>query len=149
MDFSLIDYLNEDACYTKLLELLHPDRLACPRCGERHDLGIHRRHRAAVLDYECGSCQRVFNAWTVTCLQGIQWSLSQILIILRGIGQETPTAQMARDLGCNRRHLLALRHRLQEHARLGLDRNPLGDAVVGRESDEIRWDVIESASASE
>ena len=39
-----------------------------------------------------------------------------------------PTAQLARELGCDRMHLLELRHRLQEHARLGLDRNPLGDA---------------------
>ena len=46
MDFSLIDYLDEDACYTKLVELLHPDGLACPRCGERQHLGIHRCHRA-------------------------------------------------------------------------------------------------------
>ena len=46
MDFSLIGYLDEDACYTKLVELLHPDGLACPRCGERQRLGIHRCHRA-------------------------------------------------------------------------------------------------------
>src|SRR5262249_36763857 len=44
MDFSLNDYLDEDACYTKLVELLHPDGLACPRCGEQQRLGIHRCH---------------------------------------------------------------------------------------------------------
>src|SRR4051795_5326585 len=42
---------------------------------------------------------------------------------------------MARELGCDRRWLLALRHRLQEYARRRLDRNPLGDAVV--EADEM------------
>jgi hypothetical protein len=55
-------------------------------------------------------------------------------MILRGLAQGTPTAPMARELGCDRRPLLALRHRLPEHARMGLDRNPLGDAVV--EADE-------------
>ena len=50
MDFSLIDYLDEAACYTKLFDLLHPDGLACPHCGERQRLGIHRRHRDPVLD---------------------------------------------------------------------------------------------------
>jgi hypothetical protein len=49
MDFSLIDYLDEDACYTKLVELLHPDGLACPRCGERQGLGIHRCRRAPLV----------------------------------------------------------------------------------------------------
>ena len=70
MDFSLIDYMDEDACYAKLVELLHPDGLACPRCGERRRLGVHRRHRDPVLDYQCGDCGRVFNAWTGTALQG-------------------------------------------------------------------------------
>jgi len=134
MDFPLIDYLDEDACYAKLLDLLHPDGLACPRCGQRQRLGIHRRHRAPVLDYQCEACGRVFNAWTGTILQGTHRRPGVLLMILHGVAQATPTAQMARELGCDRKHLLELRHRLQEHARIGLDRNPLGDAVV--EADE-------------
>ena len=135
MDFSLIDYMDEDACYRKLVELLHPDGLACPACGERQHLGVHHRHREPVLDYQCGGCGRVFNAWTGTDLQGTHRRPSQILLILHGVATGQPTAQMARELGCDRKHLLELRHRLQEHARLGLDRNPRGDAVV--EADEM------------
>jgi transposase-like protein len=135
MDFSLIDYLDEDACYTKLVEWLHPDGLACPRCGERHRLGIHRCHRAPLVDFQCGTCGRVFNAFTGTSLQGTHRRPSQLLMILHGIAQGTPTAQMARELSCDRKELLGLRHRLQERARIGLDRNPLGDGVV--EADEM------------
>ncbi len=64
MDFSSIDYLDERACYTKLLELLHPNGVVCPQCGEGQRLGIHRRHRDPVIDFQCGTCRRVFNAWT-------------------------------------------------------------------------------------
>ena len=135
MDFSLLDYLDEDACYTKLVELLHPDGLACPRCSERQHLGIHRRHRAPVVDYQCGGCGRVFNAFTATSLQGTHRRPAQLLMILRGVAQGTPTAPMARELGCDRRELLTLRHRLQEYARLHRDRNPLDDGVV--EADEM------------
>jgi transposase-like protein len=135
MDFALIDYMDEDACYRKLVELLHPDGLACPGCGQRQRLDIHHRHREPVLDSQCGECGRVFNAWTGTSLQGTHRRPSQILLILRGIAQGQPTAQMARELGCDRKHLLELRHRLQEHARRWLDRNPLGDAVA--EADEM------------
>ena len=134
MDFPLADLMDEDACYAKLVASLHPGGLACPRCGERERLGVHRRHRAPVLDYQCGRCRRVFNAWTGTALQGVQRRPSQIVLIIRGIAQGVPTAQLARELGCDRMHLLDLRHRLQEHARMRLDRNPLGDAVV--EADE-------------
>src|SRR3954453_17390439 len=51
MEFSLIDSLDEDACSTKLVELLHPEGLACPRRGERQRLGIHRCHRARLVDF--------------------------------------------------------------------------------------------------
>jgi transposase-like protein len=135
MDFSLIDYLDEDACYTKLVELLLPEGLACPRCGERQHLGIHRCHRAPVVDFQCGSCGRVFNAFTATSLHGTHRRPSQLLLILRGVAQGTPTAQLARELGCDRKELLILRHRLQDRARIGLDRNPLDDDVV--EADEM------------
>src|SRR3954447_12876229 len=130
MDFSLIDYLDEDACYTKLVELLHPEGLACPRCGERRHLGVHRCHRAPVVDYQCGGCGRVFNAFTGTSLHGTHRRPSQLLLILRGVAQGTPTARLARELGCDRKELLTLRHRLQDRARVGLDRNPLDDDVV-------------------
>lgn len=135
MDFSLLDYLDEDACYTKLVERLHPDGLACPRCGERQHLGVHRCHRAPVVDFQCGGCGRVFNAFTGTSLQGTHRRPSQLLMILRGVAQGTPTAQLARALGCDRKELLILRHRLPDRARIGLDRNPLGDGVV--EADEM------------
>ena len=62
MDFPLKDYMDEDACYRKLVELLHPDGLACPRCGQPQRLGVHNRHRAPLLDYQCGGSAGVFNA---------------------------------------------------------------------------------------
>lgn len=134
MDFPLIDLMDERACYEKLLALLHPDGLACPKCGARDRLGVHRRHRDPVLDFQCGHCGRVFNAFTGTPLQGIRRSPAQLLLILRGVAQAAPTAEMARELGCDRKHLLQLRHRLQDKAVMRLDRNPLDDAVV--EADE-------------
>ena len=135
MDFPLVDFLDEAACYAKLVGLLHPDGLLCPRCGERDRHAVHRRHRDPVLDYRCGACGRVFNAWTGTVFQGMQRRPGQLLLILRGIAQGTSTARLARELGCDRMKLLALRHRLQGNALSGLDRNPLGDGQA--EADEL------------
>ena len=97
MDFPIAELMDEDACYERLVDILHPDGLACPHCGEAHRLGIHRRHREPVLDYQCGSCGRVFNAWTGTALEGTHRRPAQVLLILRGITQATPTAQLARE----------------------------------------------------
>ncbi len=135
MDFPIAELLDERACYDKLVGLLHPDGLACPRCGRRDRLGVHRRAREPVLDYQCGACRRVFNAWAGTVLRGTQRRPSQLILILRGVAQGVPTARLARELGCDRMWLLRLRHRLQASALTWLDRNPLGDARV--EADEM------------
>src|SRR5262249_8593568 len=122
MDFPLSDLLDEQACYDFLVDALHPDGLACPACGGSC-LTIHRAHRAPVLHYRC-ACGRVFNAWTGTALQGTQRRPSALGLIARGIAQGTPTARLARELGCSRYHLLELRHRLQHLAWIRLPRQP-------------------------
>jgi transposase-like protein len=136
MDFSLTDLLDEDACYERLLAALHPDGLRCPHCRASDRLGVHRCHRAPVLDYQCGRCGRVFNAFTGTALQGTHRPCAQLLLILRGIAQGAPTARLARELGCDRKHLLELRHRLQALAAAAAGRQlPLTDDHV--EADEM------------
>src|SRR5580693_4109054 len=135
MDFAIADVMDEQACYQSLLKWLHPRGLACPRCKARTGLGIHRRHREPVLDYQCSGCGRVFNAFTGSLLDGTSRRPSMLLLILRGISQGTSTAQLARELHCSRVHLLELRHAFQDNAIRGLDHPPLSDRRV--EADEM------------
>ncbi len=126
--------MDEDACYAKLVSWLHPDGRACPRCRRADRMHVHRRHRAPVLDYRCGHCRRVFNAFTGTIPQGTKRRPIQLAFIVRGIAQGVPTAQLARELDCDRSELLASRHRLQDLAHRYRDRMPLDDRVP--EADE-------------
>ena len=135
MDFPITDLMDQDACYHKLLGWLHSDGLACPNCKTDDQTRVHRRHRAPVLDFRCTACGRVFNAFTGTALAGTHRTPAEIVLILRGFAQGVPTAQLARELGCDRKHLLELRHLMQDDAARWLDRNPLGDDVV--EADEM------------
>ena len=136
MDFPLKDLMDEQACYDKLVTLLHPEGLGCPRCKERERVHVHRRRRAPVLDYQCESCGRVFNVFTGTALQGTSKRPSVVMLILRGIAQGVSTSQLARELGLSRPHLNDLRLAWQERAADRLERDePLGDEVV--ESDEM------------
>jgi len=146
MDFPIADLRDEDACYAKLLAWLHPDGLACPRCGSRDDLHVHRRHRAPVLDYRCSACRRVFNAYADTALHGTKRRPVELVLIMRGFAQGVPTAQLARELRCDRSELLGFRHRLQEAAARGRDRAPLGDRVV--EADEAYQNAGEKRGAA-
>jgi transposase-like protein len=134
MDFAILDRLDEQACYDFLVEQLHPDGLRCPRCQSRR-YAVHDSHRDPILDYRCRRCGSVFNAWAGTALQHSHRSAAQWVLILRGIAQGTPTARLARELGCSRRHLLELRHRLQHLAWVRLPRRALPDAAV--EADEM------------
>ncbi len=134
MDFSIAELMDEDACYAKLLQALHPGGLACPRCHLSDQVAVHRRHRAPVLDYRCGSCRQVFNAFTGSALQGSKRRPSRLILVLRGIAQGVPTAQLARELDCDRSELHKFRHRLQEQAHRNRDRMPLDDEAP--EADE-------------
>lgn len=135
MDFPLTDCMDQRACYQKLLAALHPEGLGCPHCGEKQRVGVHRYRRPHVPDFRCKECRCVFNAWTGTLFHGTHRSPSQLLLIVRGIAQGVPTARLARELGCDRKHLLELRHRLQENAAARLDHTPLADRIL--EADEM------------
>jgi transposase-like protein len=145
MDFPIADLMDERACYDRLVGLLHPGGLRCPGCGAKDGLGVHRR-RDPVLDYQCGSCGRVFNAFAGTVLQGTQRPCRHLVLALRGIAQGVPTAKLARELGCDRAHLLGLRHRLQGlAARAAAGQLPLTDAEV--EADELYQNAGEKRHA--
>ncbi len=112
MDCPITELRDEEACYERLVEILHPEGLAGPRCQSREGFRIHRRPRAPVLDYHC-SCGRVFNTFTETVFCKTHRRPAEILPILRGIAQGTTTARLARELNRHRQHLLHLRHQLQ------------------------------------
>jgi transposase-like protein len=137
MDFPIQDLMDEQRCYDKLQEVLHPGGLRCPQCCQTDKLGVHDRHRDPVLDYQCGHCGRVFNIFTGTPLAGTRRSVVHLVLIIRGFAQGVSTAQLARELGCSYAMLLELRHRLQGGVkdRLGEPRPPLDDAAT--EADEM------------
>src|SRR4051812_8692457 len=113
MDFPIGELMDESACYEFLVGLLHPDGLACPHCGDRDHLKVHRRDRAPILAYRCTACRRISTAFTGTVLQGTKRRPIELVLILRGIAQGVSTAQLARELECSRPELLEFRHRLQ------------------------------------
>ncbi len=146
MDFPIVDLLDQGACYRALLGWLHPGGLACPRCGARDGLAVHRRHRDPVLDHRCEGCGRVFNAFTGTLFHGTHRRPAQLVLLLRGVVRGDPTARLARELHASRGHLLELRHRMQDNARCAVGRAPLSDARV--EADEVYQNAGEKRAAA-
>jgi hypothetical protein len=59
MDFPILDLMDQDGCYHKLLDLLHPDGLVCLHCAAWDGLNVPRhRPESAVVDYRCKGCCR-------------------------------------------------------------------------------------------
>lgn len=146
MDFPIADLMDEGACYAKLVHWLHPEGLTCPQCRCCDAMKVHRRNRDPVLDYRCGRCHCVFNAFTGTALRGTKRRPVALVLILRGFAQGVPTAQLARELDCDRVELLRFRHRLQDLAFGNRDREPLDDKVL--EADEAYQNAGEKGHAA-
>ena len=84
MDFPITDLMDHGACYQALMDLFHPEGLACPRCAAREGLNVHRRRGGSpVVDDRCKGCRRVFNLFTGTAWQGTHFGPVTILLILR------------------------------------------------------------------
>src|SRR6266508_4793484 len=114
MQFPIDTLLDEQACYDYLLQVLHPDGLACPH-GHRvpPNQAAHDRHRTPIMDSRCRSCRAVFNLFTNTLWSKTRYRCSTIVLILRGIAQGTPTKHLAAELEIDRGHLLERRHDIQ------------------------------------
>ena len=122
-------------CHDYLLELLHSEGLACPKCAcPVGQVRTHRLDRAPIMQYRC-TCGRVFNLFTGTEWQGTHHPCSTIICILQGVAQGKPTLKLAAELGLDRKHLLERRHRLQANADSGCPPEALPDPVV--EVDEM------------
>ena len=146
MDFPITDLMDEDACYAKLVDLAPPRRPGLPALRGTRPPGRPPPPPRPGPRLPLRPCRRVFNAFTGTALQGTRRRPAELVLILRGIAQGVPTARLARELGCDRKQLLELRHRLQEAAFAGRPRMPLDDPVV--EADEMYQNAGEKRRAA-
>ena len=126
MDFPMARVIDENACYEWLVELLHPDGLCCPRGHPVSMAGVHKRHRAPLLVYQCNGpdCRAVYTAFTGTMWQNAQWCPAQIVQLLQGVSQGKSSAQISREIGKHREYVMARRHQLQGNAYDALPLSP-------------------------
>lgn len=132
--FPLKELLDPRACYELLESLLHPKGLRCPNGHGLEHAYVHKRDRPTIPDYRCKRCGRCFNVFIGTVLHGTKYNAVEVIQLLRGIVEGTPTAKLAREMGVDRKALLIRRHQLQALA-AALDRGRLPDTTV--EVDEM------------
>lgn len=138
MRFPIQDLLIQKGCYQYLLEILHPDGLACPAGHPLPpDQAPHDRKRAPIVKYRCRECGAVYNIFTgtITILSGTHYDSCTIVLMLRGCAKGASTQMIADELELDYGTVLKWRHLLQEQAIVPTEAETLPDDRV--EADEM------------
>jgi transposase-like protein len=137
MDFPIIDLLDTDQCIAWLEQHFHPAGLQCPHCPAAHDEArLFRINGGSGLPvWRCQRCQGVYNLYSGTVFGGSHLAPLHVVLILRGVLQGQPSAQLAREIGLTEKTVLKWRHRLHARAEQIQPNTPLPDQAT--ESDEM------------
>jgi transposase-like protein len=137
MDFPIIALLDDEQCSAWLETHFHPTGLACPHCGaDRAMARFFRMNTGSGLPvWRCQQCQGIYNLYSGTVFMGCQLAPVQVVLIVRGVLQGQPSAQLAREIGLTEKPVLKWRHRLQAQAEDLQPDTPLPDRAT--ESDEM------------
>lgn len=147
MDFPIIDLIDEEMAADWLLTHFHPDGLQCPHCGAGVQEARHfgRTRKSDLQIYRCLLCEGVYNLYSGTVFERTHFNPGQVVLLLRGICQGVPTAQLARELGVSRPTVMSIRRVIQSNAALMCSAAALPDGVV--ETDEMFQNAGEKGDA--
>ncbi len=137
MDFPIIDLLDDEQSTAWLMQHFHPNGLTCPHCSAGHDAArFFRLNSGSGLPvWRCQQCDGIYNLYSGTVFAGSQLAPVHVVLILRGVLQGQPSAQLARDIGLTEKTVLKWRHRLQAQAERLQSHTVLPDHAT--ESDEM------------
>ena len=137
MDFPILDLIDNDFATKWLLNHFHPNGLKCPHCqASVEEARPFRQTTASQLTvYRCLVCDGVYNLYSSTVFQQKQFTPAQVVLLLRGVYQGTPTAQLAREIGLSYPTVLSMRHALGTNAPAMQPDSPLADEQT--ETDEM------------
>jgi transposase-like protein len=134
IDFPIDELMDEDVCHRYLMNKLHPDGLSCPHCGvvDRYTV----KKNTWFDGYRCKGCNKYYTMYTGTVFEKTRQPASKIVLLLRGFAKGESTARLGRELRHDRKHLLRLRHRIQDNLFLHLPGGQQASAK-GFEADEL------------
>ena len=85
--------------------------------------------------YRCLVCDGIYNLYSSTVFQQKQLTPAQVVLLLRGVYQGEPSAQLAREIGLSRPTVLCIRRAIQANAQALQPNSPVTDEQT--ETDEM------------
>lgn len=137
MDFPIIDLLDTDASTAWVEQHFHPQGLKCPHCqAPRDQARFFRVNRGSGLTvYRCLGCDGIYHLYSGTLFAESQLTPEQVVLLLQGVVQGKPSAQLGREIGLTEKTVRKWRHRLQAQAERLQPDSALPDLET--ESDEL------------
>ncbi len=137
MDFPIIDLLDTDASATWIERYFHPQGLKCPHCqAPPQQARFFRVNRGSGLTvYRCLRCDGIYHLYSGTLFAESQLTPEQVVVLLQGVLQGKPSAQLGREIGLTEKTVRKWRHRVQAQAERLQPNSSLSDLAT--ESDEL------------
>ena len=137
MDFPIIDLLDTDASTAWVERHFHPQGMKCPHCqAPREQARFFRVNRGSGLTvYRCLRCDGIYHLYSGTLFAESQLTPEHVVLLLQGILQGKPSAQIGREMGLTEKTVRKWRHRLQAQAEALQPNSLLSD--LESESDEL------------
>jgi transposase-like protein len=112
IDFPITELLDDAECLAWLERYLHPHGFVCPHGGSPDRRLFRRQHFPA---YRCRACDGYYTLVSGTVFEKTRQRPATVVLLLRGVTKGEPTARLARELKVDRKHLGAIRQRLQNN----------------------------------
>ena len=137
MDFPSIDLLDADASSAWVERHFHPQGLKCPHCqAPREQARFFRVNCGSGLTvYRCLRCDGIYHLYSGTLFAESQLTPEQVVLLLHGVLQGKPSAQLGREIGLTEKTVRKWRHRVQAQAERLHSDSALPDLET--ESDEL------------
>lgn len=118
MEFPITELLDHENCTEWILKHFHPKGQQCPKCKEpvEQSRKFRRTLVSELVVQRCFSCDTVYNLYTGTLFQGSQWTVMQVVLLMRGICKGETTRELAAELKLNYKTVLNMRHKVQANA---------------------------------
>lgn len=137
MEFPIAELLDYENSTEWVLKHFHPKGLQCPKCKKTVEQSrkFRRTQTSELVVHRCYNCGTVYNLYTGTIFQGSQWTVMQVVLLMRGICKGETTRELAAELGLSYKTVLVMRHKVQDNAELEQPNTPLPDSHS--ETDEM------------
>ena len=96
------EFMDEEKCRRFILELLYPNGPQCPFCGNRKIITRDKNRFWLNRRCSCAECGRRFNATSKTILNSMNFSFSELMLVIALIDIGLGNPQIARIVGRRR-----------------------------------------------